>query len=213
MNVAQTKPKIGLMDIDEMRDDPRNARTHDEPQLEMIAGLMVEYGYTNPVLIDVGSENLIVAGHGRKGAARLLRDRGEIIRLPDGQPLPKGKLPFIDVTGWTEEKRRAYALADNQSALLAGWDVALLTSELDALGDIGIDAESLGFSDETLERLAMDADPAGPNRQPGDLVDSTFEHTDQYGVIVMCADAEEQEAQFERLRDELGPERVKVVVV
>ena len=29
-------------------------------------------------------------------------------------------------TGWTEEQRRAYVLADNQLALNAGWDNDLL---------------------------------------------------------------------------------------
>jgi ParB-like chromosome segregation protein Spo0J len=210
--MPEAKPKIGLMDIDAMRDDPRNARTHDSEQLEMLAGLVVRFGFTNPLLIDVGAENLIVAGHGRKASVRLLRDRGTEIRLPDGRPLPAGKLPFIDVTGWDEEKRRAYALADNQSALRAGWDPELLASELDGLADIGIDAASLGFEDGWLESLTEDALGTG-DAGGGELTDSTFVHADQYGVIVTCADATDQEATFNRLRDELGADRVKVVVV
>jgi ParB-like chromosome segregation protein Spo0J len=204
------KPSIRLMDIEEMRDDPRNARTHAPEQLEMLAGLMLEYGYTNPALIDVSADNLIVAGHGRKGAARILRDRGETIALPNGSALPKGKIPFIDVTGWSEEKRRAYALADNQSALLAGWDLELLNVELESLAEFDIDAASLGFTDEALEQLTSNA-TGEPARQPGELQDSDFEHTDQFGVIVMCTDAKEQQTVFERLRDE--GLNVKVVVV
>lgn len=211
--MAEPKIKAGLMHVEEMRDDPRNARTHDEAQLDMLADLMVEFGFTNPPLIDVGADNLIVAGHGRKGAVRRVIERGLTLRLPDGRALPPGKVPFIDVTGWTEEKRRAYALADNQSALLAGWDVDILTGELEALGDLGIDAALLGFDDEEIDRLVAAASEGAGRQAGGELVDSDFDHVDQFGVIVTCADAVDQEAVFNRLRDELGADRVKVVVV
>jgi len=46
----------------------RNARTHSEAQVALIAGSIREYGFTNPVLVDGG--NGIIAGHGRVMAAR-----------------------------------------------------------------------------------------------------------------------------------------------
>ena len=48
----------------------RNARTHSESQVALIAGSIREYGFTNPVLVD--GENGIIAGHGRVLAARKL---------------------------------------------------------------------------------------------------------------------------------------------
>ena len=48
----------------------RNARTHSEAQVALIAGSIREYGFTNPVLVD--GENGIIAGHGRVLAARKL---------------------------------------------------------------------------------------------------------------------------------------------
>ncbi len=48
----------------------RNARTHREAQVALIAGSIREYGFTNPVLVD--GENGIIAGHGRVLAARKL---------------------------------------------------------------------------------------------------------------------------------------------
>jgi ParB-like chromosome segregation protein Spo0J len=48
----------------------RNARTHSEAQVALIAGSIREYGFTNPVLVD--GENGIIAGHGRVMAARTL---------------------------------------------------------------------------------------------------------------------------------------------
>ena len=48
----------------------RNARTHSEAQVALIAGSIREYGFTNPVLVD--GDNGIIAGHGRVLAARKL---------------------------------------------------------------------------------------------------------------------------------------------
>ena len=53
----------------------RNARTHSEAQVALIAGSIREFGFANPVLVD--GENGIIAGHGRVLAARKLGlDRG-----------------------------------------------------------------------------------------------------------------------------------------
>ena len=48
----------------------RNARTHSEAQVAKIAASIVEYGWTNPILVD--GDNGIIAGHGRLAAARKL---------------------------------------------------------------------------------------------------------------------------------------------
>ena len=45
----------------------RNARTHSEAQVALIAGSIREFGFTNPVLVD--GANGIIAGHGRVMAA------------------------------------------------------------------------------------------------------------------------------------------------
>jgi ParB-like chromosome segregation protein Spo0J len=48
----------------------RNARTHSKKQLKQIATSIETFGFTNPVLID--RDNVILAGHGRVEAAKLL---------------------------------------------------------------------------------------------------------------------------------------------
>jgi DNA modification methylase len=169
-----------LISLDDMREDPRNARTHDEEQIELLAAAIHRWGWTQPVLIDASAENLIVAGHGRKSAALLLQERGDPIRLPDGKPLPPGKVPFIDVSGWSEEERRAYALADNQLALRADWDEDLLRGELEALSGFDFDIGLIGFDEKEIERLMGDLETAGdpeevpetpaePVSRPGDI--------------------------------------------
>ena len=48
----------------------RNPRTHHDAQIAKIAASIVEYGWTNPILVD--GDNGIIAGHGRLAAARKL---------------------------------------------------------------------------------------------------------------------------------------------
>lgn len=97
---------------------------------------MREWGWTNPVLVD--EAGLIIAGHGRVSAARLLG---------------WGEAPVMVATGWSEAQKRAYTLADNKLALNAGWDPAMLALELGELGDLGVDLNFAGFTDEEIERL------------------------------------------------------------
>ncbi|AZL57774.1 site-specific DNA-methyltransferase [Tabrizicola piscis] len=141
----------------------RNARTHSEAQVALIAGSIREYGFTNPVLVD--GANGIIAGHGRVMAAR---------------KLGFAKVPVIELAHLSEAQRRAYILADNKLAEQAGWDRELLALELCDLRDMEVDLTSLGFDAGELDALlnAGEADereddvptaPAVPVSRLGDL--------------------------------------------
>lgn len=56
--------------IDRLIPYARNARTHTEEQVAQVAASIVEFGWTNPIL--VGADRIIIAGH-----ARLARQGGE----------------------------------------------------------------------------------------------------------------------------------------
>lgn len=130
----------------------QNARTHSAEQVEQLARSIREFGFTNPVLVD--ASDTIIAGHGRVLAA--------------GQ-CGLEQVPTIRVDWLTDAQRRAYILADNQLALNAGWDDAILSGELDALRTIGFDLTLVGFTDEKLDAMvaAVDAPPADPDAAPG----------------------------------------------
>jgi DNA modification methylase len=115
----------------------RNARTHSESQVDAIAASIREWGWTSPVLID--EAGMIIAGHGRVMAA---------------QCLGIGDVPVMVATGWSEDQKRAYVLADNQIALGAGWDDDLLRVELGDLASAGFDLSLLAFPN--LEALLAD---------------------------------------------------------
>jgi hypothetical protein len=114
----------------------RNARRHDPEQLQLIVNSFREFGWTNPVLID--EQNVILAGYGRVEAARQLG----ILHVP-----------VVVARGWSEAQKKAYMLADNQIALRAGWDEALLKLELDDLKLLDFDLTVIGFDKRDMINL------------------------------------------------------------
>ena len=141
----------------------RNARTHSEAQVALIAGSIREFGFTNPVLVD--GDNGIIAGHGRVLAAR---------------KLGLASVPVIELAHLSETQKRAYILADNRLAERAGWDRELLALELGDLAELGTDLGTLGFEAGELDALfgnelpdpreeETPEPPAVPVSQAGDL--------------------------------------------
>jgi ParB-like chromosome segregation protein Spo0J len=161
-------PKVAFRRAEELRPDPRNARTHPPEQLDMIEASIERFGFTNPV---IASGDDLVAGHGRQTVVLRMYAAGKSIRLPNGQPVPAGMIPALDASGWSEEDRRAYLLADNQLALQAGWDDAILRAELDALAAADFDLSTIGFDEAALAALAEpepepEADRTAPDQFP-----------------------------------------------
>lgn len=140
-----------------------NARTHSDKQIAQIAASIRQFGFTNPVLID--EEGGIVAGHGRVAAAKQLG-------ITDVPTIVLGRL--------TPAERRAYVVADNRLAELAGWDREILKIEFQVLAELELDfeLEITGFETAELD-LLLDggadeevADPADelPEPEPGPAV-------------------------------------------
>jgi ParB-like chromosome segregation protein Spo0J len=144
----------------------RNPRTHTDAQVAQIAASIREFGWTNPVLVD--GTNGIIAGHGRVLAAR---------------KLGLDRVPVIELAHMSEAQKRAYVLADNQLALIAGWDEALLRLELADLSELGFDLKLIGFSAGELERLLAGEGKAGLT-EDDDAPPSTRSRS---GVICGCS--------------------------
>ena len=159
--------RIELWLVERLRPYERNPRTHSDVQVDQIAASMVEFGWTNPILID--EQGGILAGHGRVLAAR---------------KLGLAEAPIVRLAHLSEAQKRAYLIADNQLALEAGWDDALLAEELAWLRGERFDLELVGFDATELERLlalaagettnddAEDEVPEAPEQpvsRPGDL--------------------------------------------
>ncbi|WNX85775.1 site-specific DNA-methyltransferase [Agathobaculum sp. NTUH-O15-33] len=126
--------KILLVPIDELVPYARNARTHSDAQLAQLRASIREFGFVNPVLID--SDRNIIAGRGRILAAK---DEG------------MRNVPCVLIEHLTDTQRRAYILADNRLAELAGWDMSLVAAELSELQDAGFDLDITGFCPDDLQ--------------------------------------------------------------
>lgn len=154
-----SKEKYGQIALSALAPYPNNARTHSDEQVEMIAKSLQEFGFVNPILID--ENNMIVAGHGRVMAAK---------------KLGMEKVPYVRVEGLSENQIRAYILADNKLAELAGWDFKLLGLELGELSDI--DMTQFGFEDFTVDNF--DTDFSLPDGDKSEFCQMTFTlHNDQ----------------------------------
>lgn len=110
-----------------------NSRTHSDSQIEQIKKSILEFGFTNPVLID--EENVLIAGHGRTAAALQLQ---------------LDYIPAIRLIGLPEAKKKALRIADNKLPLNAGWDDEQLKIEVFDLKEENFNLDVLGFSNDEL---------------------------------------------------------------
>lgn len=140
-------PAYRLARVDTLIAYDRNPRTHSDAQIANLAKLITEFGWTNPVLVD--GKKGVVAGHGRVLAAK---------------KLGMDAVPTIELSHLTAAQKRAYVIADNASALQAGWDEELLSEELGALEELGFDLSLTGFNErELVQFMAEDADREPPS--------------------------------------------------
>jgi DNA modification methylase len=142
--------------VDALTPHPRNARTHSEKQIAKIKASIEQFGFTNPILTD--GDGRIIAGHGRVEAARRIGMK---------------EVPTIRLDHLTEEQLRAYIIADNRLAEMAGWDRETLAIELQYLSEIDLDfdVEIIGFETAEIDLLIEGLDAAEP-----DETDSCSDH-------------------------------------
>ena len=147
--------QIEMWPLERLTPYARNARTHSDAQIAQIAASIVEFGFTNPIL--VGGDGTIIAGHGRLMAA---------------QRLELAEVPVVVLGHLSDAQRRALVIADNKIAENAGWDEELLKSELAALKLEAFDLEVIGFTGEELAALLDDL--GGEETPPPSLGDPDF---------------------------------------
>ncbi len=149
---TETQLKVVTQNPDKLIAYDSNARTHSDKQIAQIAASIRKFGFVNPVLI--GSDGIVIAGHGRVAAAI---------------QLGLCEVPTIELAHLSGAERRAYVIADNRLAELAGWDRDILAIELQSLGrmDLDFDLEITGFETAELD-LLLDDD--GIDEDPDDVL-------------------------------------------
>jgi DNA modification methylase len=161
---AQPAERVETRSLAEITPYPQNARTHTDQQIELLANLMLRYGVDQPIVVD--EAGVILKGHGRRLAA-----------IKAGFE----SFPVVVQRGLSDDDKRALRIADNQVALLAGWDQQLMQLELGELKLHGFDLPLLGFGDAELASFLNPANPgltdpdevpaapAVPISKPGDV--------------------------------------------
>ncbi|WOH48263.1 ParB/Srx family N-terminal domain-containing protein [Bradyrhizobium sp. sBnM-33] len=91
------KPAVETLPIDQLRPYERNSRRHSDEQIRQIAASIQQWGWTMPIL--AADDGMVLAGHGRLAAGRLLG---------------LTQVPVIVARGWTDQQKRAYVIADNR---------------------------------------------------------------------------------------------------
>lgn len=120
--------KIEYLQISDLTPYEKNARKHQDADVQTIVASIKEFGFDDPIGV-WGEDNLIVEGHGRLMAAK---------------KLGMETVPVIHLDHLTDEQRRAYALAHNKTAEMSEWDFDLLDDELDKLSQ-DFDMSEFGF--------------------------------------------------------------------
>ena len=155
--------------LEELLPYAANARTHSDAQVAEVVASMKAFGWTNPILLD--EESGILAGHARLQAAIKLKLK---------------KVPCLVLTGLTSDQRRAYILADNKIATNAGWDLALLASELKALEVSGFQMGLTGFSGTELSELLGQDAPVRTGKTADDEVPELGPHISRRRDVWLC---------------------------
>jgi DNA modification methylase len=184
MEMKKHEPTIEQIKVDDLIPYATNSRTHSAEQVAQIAASMVEFGWTNPVLID--TRGTIVAGHGRVMAAR---------------KLGMETVPCIRLGHLSPAQVRAYVIADNKLALNAGWDEELLAAELRALAENGFEIGLTGFEPSELKKLLDDnEEDSGSSNDAAEAIDRAEQAQAKWGVklgdfwrmgshIIACGDS------------------------
>lgn len=144
--------KVEEVDIEIVKPYENNAR-YNEDGVDVVANSIAEFGFKQPIVVD--ENNVIIVGHTRLKAAK---------------KLGLATVPVVVANDLSEEKVKAYRLADNKTAEFSDWDFDKLEVELDELADIDdLDMEDFGFlpfetEEEENEVHEANLDETAPSR-------------------------------------------------
>lgn len=146
------KPKIHWMKVEDLRPNPRNARTHNRKQRRAMTASIRRLGFISPLIID--KNGVVIAGNARLEAVK---------------EMGIDELPVIPIDHLNDDEIRAFALADNQLAAMAGWDDEILAIELQYLVEVSFELDVTGFEAPKIDML-IEKQLAGPGSNLADVV-------------------------------------------
>ena len=112
---------------------------HNNPRknlnVDKVASSITEFGFQQPIVVD--KNYVVIVGHTRLQAAKKLIYQ---------------KVPVF-IADLSENKAKAYRIADNRLNEDSSWDYDFLNIEMNILNEGNYDLSQLGFNDEELKNL------------------------------------------------------------
>ena len=160
--------EIQRVKLSELKHDKKNARRHDERNVEEIKRSLQEFGQHRPFVVQRGT-NKVIVGNGMLDAMLALG-------------MTEGDAYFVDDDEETSIRR---SLADNRTGELAAWDMAVLK---DLFEDMGPVPNVPGWNTEEIENLFTSFSPLDGDREkvgasPWERVGKTTD-----GVMFSCGE-------------------------
>jgi len=108
-----------LKSLDDLQEHPKNRNKHSKEQIERLAKLYNYQGIRHPIIVSKKS-GFIVAGHGRKAAAKILDLK---------------EFPVVYQDFENDDQEYAFIQSDNAIALWAELDLSGINADIPELGD------------------------------------------------------------------------------
>lgn len=125
--------------LEDIKPNKKNPRFI-EDAIKPVAESINNFGFLVPIVVN--EDMTVLAGHTRLSAAKLLGLK---------------TVPTIQVKGLSEEKQKAFMLADNKTGEFAAFDTKLLAEILSELDDVGFDLLETGFNEAEIASLMSNA--------------------------------------------------------
>ena len=119
--------------------------------VDKVASSISEFGFQQPIVVD--KNFIVIVGH---------------TRLQASKKLGLKKVPVF-IADLSENKAKAYRIADNRLNEDSSWDYDFLNVEMNVLSEGNFDLSKLGFTDEEIETILANQS----DFEPSDLDDQS----------------------------------------
>lgn len=164
--------KIEYVDINSISPYENNAKLHTAEQIEQIKNSIQQFEMIDPIGV---WKNQVVEGHGRLIACKELGFK---------------EIPIMRLDSLTDEQRRAYMLVHNKLTMNTGFDVDLLSMELDDISNI--DMGLYGFDLNSIEIEDIDSEYLNPEEP----IAKELDEANNYIVLEFNTETDWEEAKI-----------------
>lgn len=170
----QNNLQIKQVPLHKLKPYKNNAKIHTDKQIKQIIQSIEKFGFNDPIACD--EKGIIIEGHGRYAAAKKMGMK---------------TIPTIILKGLTPAQKKAYILAHNKLTMDTGFNIEILTQELNNIGDSGIDMSTFGFDilcdvdiDEMFESVEKQSEPK----------------VQKYEIIIDCDNEKQMQKRLKQLQ-------------